>query len=117
MSFFMRRQNITFSDFYRDTFLAEHRHPGNIALHVFGTIISAVFVIAVFSASMPWFVLMYPIVHAAPGLIGHRLFERSASVGDVRVTRSDYSPVWFIAGNHRMTWDLVTKGFYWRADM
>ena len=22
--------------------------------------------------------------------------------------------LWFIAGNHRMTWDLMTRGFYWR---
>ncbi len=113
----MRSQRVTFSDFYRDTFLPEHTHPANIALHVFGTIISAVFAITVLPTSMPWLVLLYPIVHAAPGLIGHRLFERSAAVGDVRVTRSDYSPVWFIAGNHRMTWDLMTKGFYWRADL
>jgi hypothetical protein len=113
----MKLQQIAFSDFYRDTFLAEHRHPGNIAFHVFGTIISAVFVVAVLSVGMPWLVLVYPIIHAVPGLIGHRLFERSASVGDVRVMRNDFSPLWFIAGNHRMTWDLVTKGFYWRAGM
>jgi hypothetical protein len=108
----MPRQYVTFSDFYRNTFLAEHKHPGNIALHVFGTVVSAVFAVTILLTTIPWLILMYPIIHAVPGLVGHRLFERSESLGDVRITRSDYSPVWFIAANHRMTWDLMIKGFY-----
>ena len=31
------------------------------------------------------------------------------AVGDVRLTRSDYSPLWFIIANHRMTWDLLVS--------
>ena len=53
--------------------------------------------------------MLYPLLHAAPGLLGHRLFERNLAVGDVRVTRSDYSPLWFIIANHRMTWDLLVS--------
>jgi hypothetical protein len=55
------------------------------------------------------------VVHAVPGLLGHRLFERNAAVGDLRVTRQDHSPLWFIAANHRMSWELLTRGFHWRS--
>jgi hypothetical protein len=96
-----------FRAFYREHFLAEHRHPANVALHVFGTIASAAFLVAALASTLPWLALLYPVVHAAPGLIGHRLFERNAAVGDVRVLRTDFSPLWFIAGNHVMTFDLL----------
>ncbi len=86
----------------------------NVALHVLGTVLGITFVAAVLLFSTPWLVIAFPVVHAAPGLIGHRLFERSLAVGDIRVTRTDYSPMWFIAANHVMTVELVLKGFYWR---
>jgi hypothetical protein len=111
----MPHEQADFSDFYRHVFLDEHRHPANVALHVAGTFASAIFLANALVAGTPWFGLLYPIVHAGPGLLGHRIFERSGAVGDVRVTRKDFSPLWFIAGNHRMTWELLTKGFYWRS--
>jgi hypothetical protein len=48
---------------------------------------------------------------AAPGLIGHRLFDRDAEVGDLRITRSDYPLWWFIRANHRMTLDVILRVF------
>jgi hypothetical protein len=96
-----------FRAFYREHFLAEHRHPSNVALHVFGTLASAAFVVAALASALPWLALLYPVVHAAPGLLGHRLFERNAAVGDVRVLRTDFSPLWFIAANHVLTFDLL----------
>jgi len=111
----MKDQQPEFSEFYHRVFLAEHQHPLNVALHVFGTLVSGVFLVSVLLLGWPWLALFYPVLHAAPGLIGHRLFERNTAVGDLRVTRKDYSPLWFIAGNHRMTFDLVRKGFYWRT--
>lgn len=96
-----------FRTFYRDHFLAEHRHPANIALHVLGTLGSAVFAVVALASSMPWVALLYPVAHAAPGLLGHRLFERNTGVGDLRVMRQDFSPAWFIAANHLMTWELL----------
>jgi hypothetical protein len=101
-----------FRAFYTEHFLAEHRHPTNVALHVFGTVASAAFLGAALASTLPWLALLYPVVHAAPGLIGHRLFERSATVGDVRVLRTDFSPLWFIAGNHVMTFELLRS--VWR---
>jgi hypothetical protein len=104
-----------FSQFYREVFLPEHRQPANVALHVLGTVAGIVFLVWVFWAGWLWLALLFPVVHALPGLIGHRLFERNAQVGDVRVLRQDHSPLWFIVGNHRMLWELLTRGFYWRA--
>jgi hypothetical protein len=46
--------------------------------------------------------------HAVPGLVGQRLVERNAAVGDLRVTRTDYRILWFIAANHVMTFELLT---------
>ena len=111
----MQQAHNDFSGFYRHVFLPEHQEPLNIALHVFGTLASALFVIVMFIVGTPWLALLYPVIHAAPGLLGHRYFERSAEVGDLRVTRKDYSPLWFIAGNHRMSWELICRGFYWRV--
>lgn len=104
-----------FTQFYYEVFLPEHQQLANVALHVFGTVGSAVFLLWVVWTGWPWLALLYPLIHALPGLIGHRLFERDAQVGDVRVLRQDHSPLWFIAGNHRMVWDLSTRGFHWRA--
>jgi hypothetical protein len=98
---------IRFSQFYRDHFLAEHRHPANVALHVVGTLAGVAFVAAALLSPKPWVAWLFPVVHAAPGLIGHRLFERNAAVGDLRVTRSDFPPWWFIAANHRLTFDVL----------
>ncbi len=95
---------IGFQAFYRDHFQAEHRHPVNRGLHIFGTLLGTAFVPAALLSSWPWLVLLYPVVHAALGLIGHRLFERSAQVRDVRVLRNDFSLLWFIAGNHVLTY-------------
>jgi hypothetical protein len=98
---------IAFMEFYRGHFLPEHRHPINVALHVFGTLAALVFLVWALQSSMPYLALLFPVVHAAPGLIGHRLFERSAAVGDVRVLRKDFSPLWFIAANHVLTWEML----------
>lgn len=104
---------VGFKTFYCEHFLAEHRHPANVALHVFGTVASLAFLAGALASSLPWLLVLYPLVHAAPGLIGHRLFERNAAVGDVRVLRADFSPLWFIAGNHVMTFDLLRA--WWRS--
>jgi hypothetical protein len=101
--------SIRFSEFYRRHFLAEHQHTANVTLHVAGTIVGAVFLIAALLSHWPWAALLFPVVHAAPGLVGHRLFERNAAVGDVRVMRADFPPWWFIAANHRLTFDVLLR--------
>jgi hypothetical protein len=107
--------SLRFKHFYRQVFLPEHRRPLNVFMHIVGTLLGLAFVAAIVTGAVTWWLApLFPVVHAVPGLIGHRLFERNAAVGDVRITRKDYPPLWFIAGNHLMCWDLVTKGFYWR---
>lgn len=101
----MRATRLPFETFYREVFLPEHLHPLNIALHVAGTLAGLVWIPFTLSSPGLWklAVLLFPLVHAAPGLLGHRLCERSAEVGDARWRRKDY-PVWlFFVANHRMT--------------
>ena len=95
----------TFDDFYRHVFLPEHRHPLNVALHIVGTIAGWAYVFAVLRMPWPWWpaVLLVPVVHAGPGLIGHRLLERCGVVGDARWRRTDFPRRWFILANHRLT--------------
>jgi hypothetical protein len=99
-----------FSDFYTHTFLGEHQHPLTVALHVFGTLAGLVWLFALPWLGHPLWVLLFPAVHAVPGLIAHRLVERNAAVGDLRVTRKDFPAWWFIIANHRLTWELVRHG-------
>jgi hypothetical protein len=77
-----------------------------------GVALSGALAFAAIGAGGVWLLalLTYPVVHAAPGLIGHRLFERDARVGDVRVTRADHPRWWFILANHRLAFDLLTGG-------
>jgi hypothetical protein len=100
--------------FYRNVFLNEHQHWGTIVLHVVGTVAGLLWIPFCFWIELPWLLIAFPAVHAVPGLIGHRLFERNEDVGDLRVTRKDYSPLWFIAANHLMSIEIIFKGAYWR---
>jgi hypothetical protein len=102
--------HIRFNDFYREHFLPEHHHPLNVGLHVFGTVVAWVFVGWALLSPWPWLALLFPVVHAAPGLVGHRWVERNEAVGDLRVLRRDFPPLWFIAANHRLTWELLRGG-------
>jgi hypothetical protein len=105
-----------FADFYRDVFLPEHRHPGNRMLHIAGTLLGLAWLAALVLWPAPWWarvaaLLLFPLVHAAPGLIGHRLFERSAVVGDARWRRRDWPAPWFIAANHWLTAQWLMQPF------
>jgi hypothetical protein len=100
-------QHLTFSQFYSEVFRDEHHHPVNIALHILGVVAGLCLLIAAFTVLPLWSALAFPVVHAVPGLIGHRLFERNEAVGDMRLSRKDYPLYWFIIANHRMAWDWV----------
>ena len=113
-----------FWSFYYHHFLAEHRHPLNVALHVLGTLSGLGLIVWVLLnsttavgrnlggtapaalTSLAW-ILLFPAVHALPGLLGHRMFERSTAVGDIRVFRRDFPPLWFLYGNHVMTVNIL----------
>jgi hypothetical protein len=96
-----------FRHFYLNHFRAEHRHPANVALHLTGVLAGGALAVAAVTASKPWLLLAYPVVHGAPGLLGHRLFERNTAVGDVRVTRSDFPLWWFMIANHVLLAEVV----------
>ena len=98
---------ITVLGICRQHFLPEHQHPINQGLHVVGTIGSTVFAAAALISSRPWLALLYPIVFTVPGLLGHRIFERNMDVGDMRITRKDFPPHWFIIGNYLLSYELL----------
>jgi hypothetical protein len=100
----------SFAEFYREHFRAEHQHPANVSLHVLGVLASTVWLVWTINSPLPWLALAYPVVHAAPGLAGHRLFERNPAVGDVRVLRRDFPMAWFVLGNHVLVLDLMLRG-------
>lgn len=97
---------LSFREFYYEHFLNEHTHPVNIALHVVGTIASLLFLGLVYEN--PWLLPLYPVVHAAPGLVGHKIFEPNHAAGDLRIFRTDFPGIWFLFGNHVMTFRLLT---------
>ena len=108
-----------FWSFYDKTFLPEHQHPANVALHVAGTLLGLGFLCGVVWAAASrgepaWLaaLLLFPVVHATPGLIGHRVFERSADarVGDVRVLRTDFPLRFFLFGNHVLAASVLARG-------
>jgi hypothetical protein len=107
------QSKMTFWNFYDKVFLAEHQHLANVAFHVVGTLAGLAYLITIplFAATQkaPWMIgllPLFPVVHAVPGLIGHKLFEPNPDVGDVRVFRKDYPTYWFLFGNHVMTMNI-----------
>ncbi len=98
----------SFFAFCRDVFPDEHRHPVNVALHLFGVVAGIALIVAALTAWPWWTALAFPIVHVAPGLIGHRFFERNEEVGDARITRTDYPLYWFLIANHIMAAQVMT---------
>lgn len=102
----------SFQDFYRNVFLPEHRHPLNVTLHIAGTLAGLAWIPWALSLPGLWklAVLLFPVVHAAPGLVGHRLVDRNPAVGDARWRRTDHPRWLFIVANHRLTWDRLVLG-------
>jgi hypothetical protein len=105
----MSAPHLTFRIFYADHYLPDHRHPANVALHVLGTLASGGGLVAALISPMPWLAVLYPVVHAVPGLIGHRLFDRNREIGDVRFIGGKFPNLWFIAANHILTASLIGK--------
>lgn len=100
-----------FWKFYENDFKKEHTVPLNIALHVLGTLSSVFFVCWVLWTGRWFMLILYPVVHAAPGLLGHKLFESNPNVGDLRVFRNDFPGYWFLIGNHVMTVQVMMGAY------
>jgi hypothetical protein len=98
----------SFIQFYRGAYRNDHSTWPNRALHIAGTIAGLMLLAASFTVIPMWWALAFPVVHAVPGLIGHRLFERNAQLGDVRVFQGEYPGLWFMAANHMMMIEVLT---------
>jgi hypothetical protein len=102
-----------FMIFYDRVFQLEHQHPMNRLFHISGSVASIfllwnIFIERKYSKKT---LLAFPLVVSIPGLIGHYLFERDDTIGNLRLDRTDYPKLWFLWGNYMMTWDFFTKPF------
>lgn len=95
-----RTMRSSFMDFYHGAYADDHATWPNRALHLFGTFSGLALIIASITVIPVYCVFAFPIVHAVPGLIGHRLFERNAALGDVRVFSGTHPSWWFMVANH-----------------
>lgn len=104
-------ERIAFNDFYTNAYRADHRHPINLALHILGVFAGLGVIGASLTVWPLWTMFGFPIAHVAPGLIGHRLFDRDDVAGDIRLTRTDFPLWWFLFANHLMAVRVLT--FRW----
>lgn len=99
-----------FNEFYTTVFVKEHQNSWNVGFHAAGTLASVYLVSGVLTGKYKFrHLLGFPVLLAVPGLIGHRLFEPSPQVGDLRVLRDDYPAYWFLFGNFVLTYDVLTS--------
>ena len=99
-----------FAAFYRGPFLQEHQHPANVALHVTGTVSALALLAACAAGLVPAkAALLFPVVHALPGVVGHAAFEPSESAGTLRVFRQDLPRMWFFYANHVMSAEALLR--------
>jgi hypothetical protein len=99
---------IDFKTFYETAYRSDHQHPANLALHIVGVIAGLALLVASVTVWPLWSALAFPVVHVAPGLLGHRLFDRDEALGDVRLTRTDFPLWWFLIANHLMAFRVLT---------
>lgn len=102
-------KQMTFWEFYRGPYHNDHKSSANRAMHIIGTIGGLSLVIASLTVIPIYWAIAFPIVHALPGLIGHRLFERNLEIGDIRFTAQRYPNIWFIVANHLMTCEVAVE--------
>jgi hypothetical protein len=107
------KMRMSFHDFYATVYREDHQHPINLALHIIGVFAGLGLIGASLTVWPLWAMLGFPIAHVAPGLIGHRLFDRDDEVGDIRLTRTDFPLWWFLIANHLMALRVLT--FRWRS--
>jgi hypothetical protein len=105
------KERSSFKDFYETVYRSDHQHPVNLSLHIVGVFAGLGLIAASLTVWPFWALLGFPIAHVAPGLLGHRLFDRDEALGDVRLTRTDFPLWWFLIANHLMAARVLT--FRW----
>lgn len=59
-------------------------------LHIIGVFAGLGVIAASLTVWPLWTILIFPVAHVAPGLIGDGLFDRDEQLGDVRLIRTDF---------------------------
>jgi hypothetical protein len=93
----------SFKQFYNGAYRDDHATMGNRVFHIAGTLAGLALIAVSLTVVSLWWALAFPIVHAVPGLVGHRLFERNSALGDIRVFQGKYPGHWYMLANHMMT--------------
>ena len=106
-----KAQCMDFKTFYKTAYRSDHQHPANLALHIIGVFAGLGVIVASVTIWPLWAIVAFPIAHVAPGLLGHRIFDRDKELGDVRLTRTDFPLWWFLVANHLMAARVLT--FRW----
>jgi hypothetical protein len=88
-----------FKKFYEEVFLLEHQSRLNRYLHYLGVYLSFMVIPLAIYFSNIFLLLAYLPVHVIPGLLGHYLFERNSTIGNIRIDRRDFPIFWFILAN------------------
>ncbi len=94
------RQFSSYEDFFL-FYLTQHSDARNRALHVTGTVASALFIAAMFLVRHPWYALLWPVIAYGFAWTGHFLIERNtpATFGH---------PFWAFISDFRMVWLMFT---------
>jgi hypothetical protein len=89
-----------FWNFYHGAYTNDHSRFPNRMLHHVGVVSGLTLLAASITIIPIWWALAFPLAHALPGLIGHRLYERNPQIGDLRVFDGTYPGIWFMIANH-----------------
>jgi hypothetical protein len=94
-----------FSDFY-PFYLSEHHHAVSRRLHVVGTGLVLLVLIAAVLSHEPKWLLVLPVVGYGPAWIGHFFFEKNRPA-------TFSHPFYSLAGDFRMFSDVITRRIKW----
>jgi hypothetical protein len=89
----------SFSEFY-PFYLTEHQHPVSCRLHLVGTTVSLLLLVAAILLRSVWLLVLALAQGYALAWIGHFFFERNRPA-------TFRHPLWSLAGDFRMWWESI----------
>jgi hypothetical protein len=94
-----------FSDFY-PFYLSEHHNAASRRLHVVGTGLVLLLLIAAVLTRQPKWLLLLPVLGYGPAWVGHFFFEKNRPA-------TFSHPFYSLVGDFRMFGDVITRRIKW----